>query len=480
MKYVKILFTILLTIMLVPNIVLAEGNSVTLTFPQTASKNEEIAVGIVLNSEMSVNEFKATISYETTALEILSIESKDGWKQDNSFSKDSPLSLDFSHDNGLVGKTTIATLKFKVKSDVAKSNTVITIEGTTKNKDDETINTLEKYSAKIDIKSTDNTLKDIKVNGETVTNFSPTTYEYAMRVDPSVTTINLEATLNDKTAVFKDKYGPRQGLSLDYGENTFELIVVSATKEERKYVIKITREDNRGTNNDLKSLNILDLNNDLFVFDPNTLLYTITTHKLETIDIEAVPVDLNATVKIDKPEKLAIGRNEIKIIVTSEKKEEKVYTVIINNLDTDVDTTLRDIELYNCDEDLKFEVDKYDYEIMYKEKYKDTLVIKPIVNNEEDAIATIDKDISEIGPNSKITIIVKAKDGTKNVERYYTIKFKKDTRVNFFLILGIIIFIVLLVIFIKLLIQNRKSKQKINTEEKNLEKTKRLEKINLE
>lgn len=479
MKYFKILFAILLTTMLVPNIVLAEGNNVTLTFPQTASKNEEVAVDIILDSETTINEFKATVSYETTALEILNIESKNGWKQDNSFSKDSPLSLEFSHENGLAGKITVATLKFKVKSDVAKSNTIITIEGTTKNKSDETINTLEKYSAKIDIKSTDNTLKSIKVNGETVTNFSPTTYEYAMRVDASVTTINLEATLNDKAAVFKDKYGPRQGLSLDYGENTFELVVVSATNEERKYIVKITREDNRGTDNSLVNL-IVNSNENLFEFNEETLLYTITTHKLETIDIAATPKDLNASVKIDKPEKLIIGRNEIKVTVTSENKKERIYTLIVNNLDTEIDTTLRDIELYNCDEDLKFEKSKDYYEIMYKEKYKDTLVIKPIVNNEEDAVATIDKDISEIKPDDKITITVKAKDGTKNVERYYTIKFKKDTRINFFLILGIIIFIVLLVIFIKLLIQNRKAKKEITKVEKDLEKTKRLEKINLE
>ena len=89
-------------------------------------------------------------------------------------------------------------------------------------------------------------------------------------------------------------------------------------------------------------------------------------------------------------------------------------------------------------------------------------------------------NFSNLKPGDKVTITVSAKDGTKNVESYYTITFKKDNRINFFLILGLTIFIVLLVIFIKLVLDNKKEKQKIEEKEKEIEKTKRLEKINLE
>ncbi len=493
MKYLKILFVLLLTVMLIPQIVFAEGNSVSLSAPKTASKNDEVSVDIVLNTATAVNEFKSNLTYESTVLEILSIENKNGWKQENEFSKESPVTLDFSHENGLSGKTVVATIKFKVKGDVAKSSTTLTIEGSTKQKADETIDTLEKHTSKIDIKSTDNTLKDLKINGETIANFSPTTYQYSLQVDASVTTINIEATLNDKTATFKDKYGPRKGLSLDYGENVFEIIVLSGTKEEKKYVVNITRQDNRGTNNNLSDI-IINSNSKILHFNENTLRYEIITHKLEKINITVMPQDPKATVKIDKLKAgetegeipIVTGANTIKIVVASEKKEEKTYTIVINNLDRDIDTRLKSLDdvIFGLDENINFNPDVYEYELTYKSKYKEGLTVKDKkmfeVMNSQDAEVTNVTGYQNLEPGGKITITVSPLDGTEGVDSVYTITFKKDSRINFFLILGIIIFIVLLVIFIRLLTKNKKNKQKIVEEDKNLEKTKRLEKINLE
>ncbi len=478
MKKIKILLLLLLFVF--PLNVLAADNKAKIEAPKMTSKGEEISVSISVTSDTAINGFKGTFTYETSALELLSIENKNGWKQVSEFSKGSPVTLDFTHENGLTGETTILTLKFKVKEDVAKTSTVLNLEGTTKNESDEMINTLEKVTSQIDIKSTDNSLKDLKLNGKTITNFSPTTYSYSIQVDSTVTTANFEAVVNDKTATFKDKFEPRTGVSLDYGDNNFEIIVVSASGDEKKYEVTLIRQDNRGTNNDLQSL-IVNSNPKLFEFDKNTLTYTVTTHKLKTIDIVATPADSKATVKIDKKDELEIGSNEIKITVISESKDEKVYTLIINNLDTEINTKLKNIELFGCDETLDFENDKYDYEILYKAKYKDSLVIKPVVSNEDEAVATVDKtDLSTLKPGEKVTITVSAKDGTKNVENYYTILFKKDNRINFFLILGLIIFIVLLIIFIKMALNYKKTKKElaleIDQKQKDLEKTKRLEK----
>lgn len=478
MKKIKILLLLLLFVF--PLNVLAADNKAKIEAPKMTSKGEEISVSISVTSDTAINGFKGTFTYETSALELLSIENKNGWKQVSEFSKGSPVTLDFTHENGLTGETTILTLKFKVKEDVAKTSTVLNLEGTTKNESDEMINTLEKVTSQIEIKSTDNSLKDLKLNGKTITNFSPTTYSYSIQVDSTVTTANFEAVVNDKTATFKDKFEPRTGVSLNYGDNNFEIIVVSASGDEKKYEVTLIRQDNRGTNNDLQSL-IVNSNPKLFEFDKNTLTYTVTTHKLKTIDIVATPADSKATVKIDKKDELAIGSNEIKITVISESKDEKVYTLIINNLDTEINTKLKNIELFGCDETLDFENDKYDYEILYKAKYKDSLVIKPVVSNEDEAVATVDKtDLSTLKPGEKVTITVSAKDGTKNVENYYTILFKKDNRINFFLILGLIIFIVLLIIFIKMALNYKKTKKElaleIDQKQKDLEKTKRLEK----
>ena len=87
---------------------------------------------------------------------------------------------------------------------------------------------------------------------------------------------------------------------------------------------------------------------------------------------------------------------------------------------------------------------------------------------------------SIIEPGAVVQIRVYATDGTESM---YTITFVKDTRINFFFLLGLIIFIVLLVIFIKLIIKRNKdknNKESITKEKpKDIEKTKKLQKINL-
>lgn len=478
MKRIKELLCLFI-LFLIPINVFAESKSV-IKAPDKASPDQEISIDIVVSDDVAIDSFKANLTYETSVLEILSIENKNDWIDNTELKKESPLALDFAHNNGIRGETTVATIKFKVKKDVSKSNTVLTLEASTKTKEEGTINTLDKISKTIDIKSTDNTISEIKVNGEPLLNFSPNQYEYEKVVSSSTTTVSFDVILNDKTATFKDKYAPKKNAPLAYGPNPFEIIVVSASGEERKYVVTIERPDNRGTNNFLKQL-IVNSNQNLLPFEKTSTKYSVTTHKLEIIDISAEAEDPNATVEIKKPDKLVIGSNEVTVTVTSEKKESRVYTITINNLDTDIDTTLKNIELLGVSESLNFDPNVYDYELTYKSSYKDTLVIKETVNNEDEAISSkTPSDCSNLKAGDKVIITVSAKDGTKNVERYYTITFKKDNRINFFLILSLTIFIVLLVVFIKLVIENKKEKKKIEEKETEIEKTKRLEKINLE
>ena len=481
MKNIKrIGFILLFIFMFLP--IYCKAEEIVLKAPQMASKGDKINVDIVLSTISATNEFKGTLTFESNVLELLTMEGKDSWKQESSFSRESPLSLVFSRENGVTGDTTIASLQFVVKKDVAKTNTVLSIEGTYKMQDDETINTLEKNTANIDIKSTDNTLKSLKLNGELVDNFSRNVYSYKQIVDSSVVTASFDAELNDNSATFKQGFEPKSNASLNYGENVFEIVVVSASGAELKYTTTIVREDNRGTDNTLSDL-IINSNQKLLNFKKNSLNYTITTHKLETIEITAIPSDSKATVKIDKPDKLIIGANEVKVTVTSEKKEDKVYTIIINNSDKDVDTTLKSLEVFGLDEDIDFQKDDNEYVVLYKSKYNKSIVINPIVNNPDEAEVYkegYENDIAKLKAGGKITIEVRSKDGDEKATTFYTITFKKDTRINFFLILGLIIFTVLLIIFIKLFIKNKKQKQEANKKEEDLVKTKKLEKINKE
>lgn len=473
-KFIKLL--IISLFILIPSFVYAEEKNV-ISGNNLASPDDEITLNVLVDSsETTIKEVKTTLTYETSVLELLSVETLNDWKTITPLSKASPYTIDATHEEGTSGESKIYALKFKVIKDANKENTTVTIESTLK-EEDGTIKNLEPSSLKIEIRSRDNTLSDIKINGKTITNFSPTVTNYSIQVDSNVTSANIEATLNNKTATFVNGFAPKSGIPLEYENNLITIKVMSASQEEKSYVININRNDNRGTNNDLKNLTLnsgkVKLN-----FSKDTLQYTIKTHKLTDLEVVAIAEDEKAVVKIDKPNPIIIGENIVNVSITSENgKKSKTYKVIINNVDTDYDTKLSNLVFYGLDDDFKFDPNVLEYDIKYKAKYADSLVVKATANDQEEA--KVDDFTLDITPGGKTDIRVYIADYPE-IETIYTITFSNDTRINFFLILGIIIFIVLLIIFIKLFINNIKEKKKIKEKEKDLEKTKRLERINLE
>lgn len=461
-----------------PGLVMAlDSNS--LDGPDLTSPSQTVTYDIKINAESTIDQYSATLTYETDVLEFIGIENKNNWRGSNSITSSSPIDLKFNHDNGVTGETVVATLKFNVKSNVTKMNTLVTLTGSTVTQEAHMINSLEKFSKKVAIKSTDNTLRDLKLNGKTVINFSPKTYSYSVQVAAETTTANIDATLNSKTATFVDKFGSR-AIPLEYGENVIEVKVLSASLAEKTYVINVTRLDNRGTNNDLKSL-ILNSGKVNLNFDKDVLEYNIKTHKLTGIDVDAVSADSKATIKIDKPDELVIGENIIDVVVTSEDGKDKTYKIVLNNVDYDIDTSLKNIELFGYDDKFDFDSEIFDYEIRYKKKYKDSLVIKPVLNTIDEDIKIdeplLEKTSSSIESGDVVQIRVYANNGTESM---YTITFIEDARINFFFLLFFGIFVILLVIFIKMLISHKKDKKKKKEKSRELEKTKKLKKINLE
>lgn len=482
--FLKSLLVVIFTVVLLlgkTNVLAASTNL--LEGADLSSPGKTVTFDIKINADTTVNSYNATLTYETSILEFVGIENKNNWKGSNAIA-DSPVELSFTRENGITGESVVATLTFKVKADVTKADTVLTLEGRTTDEEGGTINNLTKTTKNLAIKSTDNTLKDLKLNGTTIVNFSPNTYSYALQVPAITVTANIDATLNSATATFVEGYGSR-AVPLEYGDNVIEVKVKSAAGEEKTYVLTITRQDNRGTNNDLKSL-ILNAGKVKLNFNKDVLEYRIKTYQLETIEVDATAEDDKAEVKIDKPEQLVIGQNVISIVVTSEDGHDKTYKVILDNVDYMIDTALKDLELFGCDENIHFKPDVFDYEVRYKTKYKDSLVIKPIVRSVDEDVKIdeplLEKTMSNLEVGSVVQIRVYATDGTESM---YTITFIKDTRLNFFLLLGSVIFVVLLVIFIVLLVKYRKEKKKEkqikevkkNKENKNIEKTIRMDKI---
>ena len=63
------------------------------------------------------------------------------------------------------------------------------------------------------------------------------------------------------------------------------------------------------------------------------------------VKIEAITNDLNAKAEVIGPQKLVVGENEFKIVVTSEKGEKATYTVVINNLDKNISKMLKSLSI---------------------------------------------------------------------------------------------------------------------------------------
>ena len=472
---IRFLLFVLVSILLFPKVVFADDSN-TLVGNDMTSPGAKISYELKVNSSLVFKKYEAELTYETNVLELVGIENKSNFSSDTELTGKSPLSLKFEHESGFTGEASVAVLTFKVKPDASKAETRISVVGkvTQKGSDTETdtIKNLEETSKVIQIRSTDNTLKDLKVNAE------------------------IGATLNNTTATFIDKFGPRN-VGLEYGENKIEVKVKSASGEDKIYVINITRNDNRGSNNNLKNI-IINSGDVKINFDQNVLEYRIKTYKLSKIDVVCETVDPKAKCVPNAPAKPEVGPNNIEITVTSEDGKTKVYKVVLDNQDRELNVTLKSIKVIAKEEEVElspaFRPDILDYEVKYNPKYNGNLVIIPEISAKEDDVkydeALLESTLEDLKVGSKVEIKVFAPDGTVNL---YTITFIKDERINFYTVLFGVILLILLVIFIKLIIDRKKLNKAIpvavsddtiklykKESEKELMKTKRLNKINLE
>ncbi len=450
-----------ITLFLLPTAVFA-ANTNELAGVVLASPGETVSYDIKIKTTDTAVKYTTTLAYDSTVLELVSIENQSGWKGTNSIGN-SPRDLSFTH-TGTSGESTIATIKFKIKAGTGKSSFTISMSTsniTTLVKNDEdvespVINPVSAITKTVSIKSTDNSLKDLKVNNKAVTNFSPMTYSYVMQVEGEVTSVALVAALNDTNASFVKDFGPRT-VDIAYGENELLIKVKSESGEEITYKIMVTRIDNREKNNYLKSI-IINAGKVKINFSKDITDYALNTYKLDALEIETQAEDKKSTVTVVKPDAIVIGNNIVTITVVSESKEERIYTLTINNTDKEVDTTLKNLTIEGYE--INFNKETLGYEIRYNSKYKDGLKIYATTTTlTKDGVqiddALLDKTNKNIKPGSIIEIRVYASD---DIETVYTITVLKDNRLNFFFVIGMILIVVLAIVLVLII----RSKKKLN------------------
>ena len=119
-----------------------------------------------------------------------------------------------------------------------------------------------------DNRSSNNNLKSLSIDKGNIS-FNKNTLNYNVNVDSNVTSIKINASIEDSKASFVSGYNPRT-VNLNYGNNAIQIKVKAENQSIKTYTINVNRKDNRSNNNYLSNIT-LDQGN--ISFDKNTLSY---------------------------------------------------------------------------------------------------------------------------------------------------------------------------------------------------------------
>ena len=436
---------------------------VTLVGESSVSPGETVKYNVVLNATDAttiVTGFSTTVTYDSSVLTLNSVELGTNWTG-NTESIPSGKTISFKNETGAVGETIVATFVFKVSSSATANSASINLKGSSYSYKDtdgaETSVGLEVFTKSLNVKSSDNTLKALKVNGVMVDGFSPNIYEYDIVVESSVEQAKILATTNSTKATFGLNNGNRT-VDLMYGSNVIPIVVVSESGLEQTYTINITREDTRSTDTTLSSITVdgVAIPN----FKSSIYKYTVKKYKTEGVIIVGTPSDEKATVKVVPPLSVVVGENTYLLVVTSENGDSATYSVIINNIDTPISKKLKNLSIPNYD--INFDKNNNRYEIRYdKKKMEDLRIYFTTVAADDEVTAVLSPDINNdseakanLKPGDVITITV---TGIDDESSEYTIVIVEDTRVSFFLILELFIITVIVIIIISVYTKRKKN-----------------------
>ena len=272
-----------------------------------------------------------------------------------------------------------------------------------------------------DPESSDNTLRSLKVNDQTV-DLSTLT----ITVPNTTTQASVVAEKNEEHAIVSGYTNP---IDLQVGNNSISIVVTAQNGAVRTYNLTIVREaDNRSSDNDLKSLSVTDatISPD---FDKNVTNYTVVVNNSVTnVTINAQANEEHATITgYTNPVSLQVGNNSISIVVTAQNGTPKTYNLTIQREEPidptkSNDNTLKSLSVTGVTLNPLFNSDVTDYTARV-DKTVTTITINAEKN---DTKATLEGDGQKTlvdGENS-FSIVVTAENNSKKT---YTIVITKES-----------------------------------------------------
>lgn len=134
-----------------------------------------------------------------------------------------------------------------------------------------------------------------------------------------------EVSMNDKNTSFEIEK------SIIVGNQSFEIVVTSASNISRTYIVNVFRKSN--ANNFLSSLSVKDINNKEYIteFDKTKNTYQIDVNSdITKVIINATAEAETSTIEGNATVSLVTGENTHEVIVTAEDGTPNKYTIVIN------------------------------------------------------------------------------------------------------------------------------------------------------
>lgn len=297
---------------------------------------------------------------------------------------------------------TVGTLKLTMPSSGSAVVSLSNVAGS-----DSSYNTLSGSSPSktIKVQSNVNTLSSLSITGGTLSPaFNSNTTSYNATVD--ATSITISGTATDSSS----KISGLGKKNLNYGKNSFSVVVTSESGVKKTYTITVTRPDNRSTNNNLKSLSI---NQGKISFNKNTTSYKVN------VDSNITSIKISASVEDGKASfvsgsgprtvKLNYGNNNILIKVKAENGSIKTYTITVNRKDNrSSDSSLSSLSVVPTEINFNKNTTTYNTSVAYDVS---SVKVSYTVNDTKAKAEVIGSEKLSVGDN-KIIVKVTAENGS--------------------------------------------------------------------
>lgn len=340
-------------------------------------------------------------------------------------------SIDLYTASDISGDFVIGTINFNVSPIHEGGTSTITIDSVffyDENGQEVSVNPVTKN---IRLASSVNDLSSLSLStGNLNPNFSSDITSYSTTIDAS--SVSVSAKVKDSNSSISGDIGK---VNLNYGNNTFRVIVTSESGATKTYTVNIVRPNNNTNNNNQNNdnnqntivtksnntnLKNISLSSGSINFDKNVLEYnTNVSCDITDIEVVATTEDDKARVEISGNNNLVVGNNKIQIKVIAEDNSSKIYVInlerkkedyvlssndyisSINIKDYDIDFdknnlnyTLKIMGEKQLEIEVLLEDSKSNYEIVGNNDLKDGSVIKIIVTSEDGNVRTYNVNIS--------------------------------------------------------------------------------------